>query len=110
MIANGNLVNENSFNDPYKQTLFFFQIFVLVSLIFISIANMIIKTGNLPPWTALLGSSMGYLLPSPRCKAMNGDNVSIDRWESSQRYVTNHADSIYSGRRKNNVSIEEKSI
>lgn len=50
----------------FKKVLFIVQLLVLVSIMLTSIANIMLKTGNLPLWTALLGSSLGYLLPTPK--------------------------------------------
>lgn len=52
-----------------KRVLFMVQILVLVSMLITSIVNIIMKTGNLSLWTALLGSSLGYLLPTPRFRS-----------------------------------------
>lgn len=50
----------------FKKVLFVVQLLVLVSIMITSIVNIMMKTGNLPLWTALLGSSLGYLLPTPK--------------------------------------------
>lgn len=50
----------------FKKVLFSVQLFVLVAMLFTAIANIILKTGNLSLWTALLGSSFGFLLPTPK--------------------------------------------
>lgn len=55
----------------YKRILFLVQISTLIGMIIVSIANITIykkESGNLPLWTALLGTSLGYLLPSPKFK------------------------------------------
>lgn len=59
----------------YKKILFIVQLLVLVSMLITSIVNIIMKTGNLPLWTALLGSSLGYLLPTPRVKSMKTETA-----------------------------------
>ena len=49
-----------------KKVLFIVQLAVLVSMVITSIANIVCKTGNLPLWTALLGSTLGFILPTPK--------------------------------------------
>ena len=58
-----------------KKILFMVQLITLLCMIITSILNIIYKTGNLPLWTALLGSSLGYLLPSPRFKVNKSEGL-----------------------------------
>ena len=59
----------------YKKVLFLVQIITLISMIIISITNIIYKTGNLPLWTALLGTSLGYILSAPQFKVNKGEGL-----------------------------------
>lgn len=59
----------------YKKLLFLVQISTLLAMIIISIINIIYKTGNLPLWTALLGTSLGYILPAPRFKVAKTEGI-----------------------------------
>ena len=58
-----------------KKVLFIVQIVTLIAMIIISIVNIIYKTGNLPLWTALLGTSLGFILPAPRFKVNKTDGI-----------------------------------
>ena len=57
---------EESYKIWCRKVLFTVQLAVLVSMLITSIVNIIMKTGNLSLWTALLGSSLGFILPTPK--------------------------------------------
>ena len=60
-----------------KKVLFIVQLVVLLSMVLTAIVNIVMKTGDLPLWTALLGSSLGYLLPTPGFRVSKAtENVS----------------------------------
>lgn len=48
--------------------LFVFQSIVILIIICISAYNLTINTGDTNLWTALLSSSLGYVLPNPKLK------------------------------------------
>ncbi|RLJ22610.1 hypothetical protein DJ031_00480 [bacterium endosymbiont of Escarpia laminata] len=50
---------------PKEEIVFVCQVIVLYSVILISIYNLSVGHENPTLWTALLSSSLGYLLPSP---------------------------------------------
>ena len=47
------------------------QVLVLYILILTCLVNITLNNGNRELWSTLLGSSIGYLLPSPRMKVAN---------------------------------------
>ena len=49
---------------------FFSQVIILYIIIIACLVNITLKQGNRELWCGLLGSSIGYLLPSPRLKSM----------------------------------------
>lgn len=53
---------------PKPEVCFFSQIIVLYIVIIACIINLSLGNGNAQLWTALLGSSLGYLLPNPSSK------------------------------------------
>ena len=55
---------------PFKQSqvVYFSQIIILYIIIITCIINLSINNGNSNLWTALLSSSIGYILPSPKIK------------------------------------------
>ena len=60
-----------------KKVVFILQSAVLISMVLTAIGNIFMKTGNLPLWTALLGSSLSYLLPTPDFRVSKAtENVS----------------------------------
>ena len=60
-----------------KKVLFIVQSVVLLSMVLAAIVNIFMKTGNLSLWTALLGSSLGYLLQTPRFRVSKAtENIS----------------------------------
>ena len=50
---------------PKEEIVFLCQVIVLYTVILISIYNLITGLENYNLWTALLSSSLGYLLPNP---------------------------------------------
>lgn len=48
---------------------FFSQVIILYIIILTCLVNITLEWGNRELWSALLGSSIGYLLPSPRLKS-----------------------------------------
>ena len=57
---------------PKEEIVFLCQVVVLYTVILISIYNLTIGHGDSNLWTALLSSSLGYLLPNPTLRR-NGD-------------------------------------
>ena len=57
---------------PKEEILFLCQVLVLFTVILISIYNLTTGHDNSNLWTALLSSSLGYLLPNPTLRR-NGD-------------------------------------
>ena len=57
---------------PKEEIVFLCQVFVLFTVIIISIYNLSTGHENSNLWTALLSSSLGYLLPNPTLRR-NGD-------------------------------------
>ena len=51
-----------------SQVVYFSQILILYMIIITCIVNLSIKNGDSNLWTALLSSSIGYILPSPKLK------------------------------------------
>ena len=49
---------------------FFSQVIILYILIICCLVNITLDNGNRELWSTLLGSSIGYLLPSPRLKKL----------------------------------------
>ena len=57
---------------PKEEIVFLCQVVVLYTVILISIYNLTTGHANSNLWTALLSSSLGYLLPNPTLRR-NGD-------------------------------------
>ena len=57
---------------PKEEIIFLCQVLVLFTVILISIYNLTTGHENSSLWTALLSSSLGYLLPNPTLRC-NGD-------------------------------------
>ena len=57
---------------PKEEIVFLCQVVVLYTVILISIYNLTTGNGDSNLWTALLSSSLGYLLPNPTLRR-NGD-------------------------------------
>ena len=54
------------------EIVFLCQVVVLNTVIVVSIYNLIVGHGDSTLWTALLSSSLGYLLPNPSMKRDDG--------------------------------------
>ena len=57
---------------PKEEIVFLCQVVILYTVIVISIYNLTVGHGDSNLWTALLSSSLGYLLPNPTLRR-NGD-------------------------------------
>ena len=57
---------------PKEEIVFTCQVIVLYTVIVVSIFNLTIGLGDSTLWTALLSSSLGYLLPNPSLKREDG--------------------------------------
>ena len=57
---------------PKGEIVFLCQVVVLYTVIVVSIYNLTIGHGDSTLWTALLSSSLGYLLPNPSMKRDDG--------------------------------------
>ena len=53
---------------PKSEIVFFCQVVILYTVILTSIYNLTKENSNTNLWTALLSSSLGYLLPHPTIK------------------------------------------
>ena len=51
-----------------SETVFFSQIIIIYIVVITCIVNLSLEKGNSNLWTALLSSSLGYLLPNPKIK------------------------------------------
>ncbi len=65
---------------PRSEVVFFCQIIILFVVIVAAIVNLTLQTSDIQLWTALLSSSIGYILPNPRLQ----DNRSTTNQENSQ--------------------------
>lgn len=54
---------------PKSEFVFFVQVFLIYIVVITSIVNLTINGDEGKLWTALLSSSLGYLLPNPSLKA-----------------------------------------
>ena len=59
-------------NVPKEEIVFFCQVIILYTVIVVSIYNLTVGHGDSTLWTALLSSSLGYLLPNPSLKREDG--------------------------------------
>ena len=57
---------------PKSEIVFLCQVFVLYTVIVVSIYNLTFGHTDSNLWTALLSSSLGYLLPNPSLKKNDG--------------------------------------
>ena len=53
---------------PKEEIVFLCQVIILCTVIVVSIYNLTVGHGDSTLWTALLSSSLGYLLPNPSLK------------------------------------------
>ena len=53
---------------PKDEIVFLCQVIILYTVMVISIYNLTVRHGDSTLWTALLSSSLGYLLPNPSLK------------------------------------------
>ena len=53
---------------PKEEIVFLCQVIILYTVIVVSIYNLIVAHDDPTLWTALLSSSLGYLLPNPSLK------------------------------------------
>lgn len=71
--GNSKIINKSFINNDCAITsssliLFVFQSLVILIIICISAYNLTINKGDTNLWTALLSSSLGYVLPNPKLK------------------------------------------
>ena len=57
-----------------SETVFFSQIIIVYVVVITCIVNLSLDRGNSNLWTALLSSSLGYLLPNPKIKSQPKSN------------------------------------
>ena len=57
---------------PKSEIVFLYQVFVLYTVIVVSIYNLTFGHTNSNLWTASLSSSLGYLLPNPSIQKNDG--------------------------------------
>ena len=57
---------------PKEEIVFFCQVIISYTVIVVSIYNLTVGHGDSTRWTALLSSSLGYLLPNPSLKREDG--------------------------------------
>ena len=53
---------------PKEEIVFLYQVIILYTVIVVSIYNLTVAHDDSTLWTALLSSSLGYLLPNPSLK------------------------------------------
>ena len=53
---------------PKEEIMFLCKVIILYAVIVVSIYNLTVEHGDSTLWTALLSSSLGYLLPNPSLK------------------------------------------
>lgn len=64
---------------PYSEDLLFVvQVFVILIVVITSVVNLSCENGNLQMWTALLSSSLGYILPNPKLEAQSKRHQETD--------------------------------
>lgn len=54
---------------------FWSQVIIIYIVVVTCIINLSIDNGNSNLWTALLSSSLGYLLPNPKLKKLSGSDA-----------------------------------
>ena len=57
---------------PKEEIVLFCQVIILYTVIVVSIYNLTVGHGDSTLWTALMGSSLSYLLPNPSLKREDG--------------------------------------
>ena len=57
---------------PKEEIVFLCQVVILYTVIVVSIYDLTVWHGDSTLWTALLSSSLGYLLPNPSMKRKDG--------------------------------------
>lgn len=62
---------------PSSQIQYTFQIFILSIIIFVSLTQLCLSTGDKTLWNTLLCTSIGYILPSPKIKSSQNKNGAI---------------------------------
>ena len=62
------VVNNKWFGQPKQEIVYLCQVILLYIVILTCIVNLSIENGNSNLWTALLSSSLGYMLPNPSMK------------------------------------------
>ena len=60
---------------PKTELVFFSQVIILYIVIITAIVNLSIPSENSNLWTALLSSSLGYLLPNPSMKERKRNDI-----------------------------------
>ena len=60
--------NAKWFGHPKEEIVYLCQVILLYIVIITCIVNLSIDNGNSNLWTALLSSSLGYMLPNPSLK------------------------------------------
>ena len=59
---------------PRSEIVFFCQTFLIYVVVVTSLVNLTLKNGPINLWIALLGSSLGYLLPHPSIDKLTRNN------------------------------------
>ena len=65
---NNNFINNDCAITTSSLILFIFQSAVILIIICVSAYNLSVQKGDTNLWTALLSSSLGYVLPNPKLK------------------------------------------
>lgn len=68
---------------PKHELVFFAQVILIYIVIISCIINLSMKNGDSNLWTALLGSCLGYILPSPSLKLKKSLHVAVSRSNST---------------------------
>jgi len=69
-----NFINNDCAVTSSSLILFIFQMIIIVIVVSMSIYNLTKQSGDTNLWTALLSSSIGYVLPNPKLKGVNGED------------------------------------
>lgn len=64
---------------PKTEIVYLSQVIIIYMVIITCILNLSLKNGDSNLWTALLSSSIGYILPAPKIKVPHGGTVETRR-------------------------------
>jgi hypothetical protein len=73
---------------PKSEIVFFVQVFLIYIVVITSIVNLTLNKDEGKLWTALLSSSLGYILPNPSLKKM--PKQIVHQQQQQQQSTTHH--------------------